>query len=83
MQVVRLDKIIELTLNGIITGNFKDGPWSYRLTSFAVMMPIYSCLLVTVGTIFGRHHYFRRFAVKMWARFLPKSVVRRLSGGSL
>ena len=37
----------------IRTGSFKDGPWSFRIVSLVVMMPVYSCLLVTVGTVFG------------------------------
>ena len=47
----------------------KDGPWSYRICSIVVMSPVYSTLLVVVGTIFGRHAYFRHFAVKMLSRF--------------
>jgi len=52
-----------------IKGSFKDGPWSYRISSLVIMTPIYSMLLVAVGTIFGRHAYFRHFAVKMISRF--------------
>lgn len=33
------------------------------------MTPLYSTLLVIVGTVFGRHAYFRHFAVKMFSRF--------------
>mmetsp|Transcript_25829 Transcript_25829/g.59460 ORF Transcript_25829/g.59460 Transcript_25829/m.59460 type:complete len:216 (-) Transcript_25829:432-1079(-) len=50
-------------------GSMKDGPWSYRLTSLVIMTPLYPLLLVTVGTIAGRHAYFRYFAVKMFSRF--------------
>lgn len=35
----------------------------------AKMTPVYSALLVVVGTIFGRHAYFRVFAVRMLSRF--------------
>mmetsp|Transcript_30732 Transcript_30732/g.29606 ORF Transcript_30732/g.29606 Transcript_30732/m.29606 type:complete len:190 (-) Transcript_30732:17-586(-) len=52
-----------------LEGSFKDGPWSYRICSLVIMSPIYSVLLVAVGTIFGRHFYFRHFAVKMVSRF--------------
>ncbi|KAG7364515.1 hypothetical protein IV203_037788 [Nitzschia inconspicua] len=52
-----------------LKGSLKDGPWSYRICSIVVMTPIYATLLVVVGTIFGRHHYFRHFSVKMWSRF--------------
>lgn len=50
-------------------GSMKDGPWSYRICSLVIMTPIYATLLVMVGTVFGRHHYFRHFSVKMWSRF--------------
>jgi hypothetical protein len=52
-----------------LKGSLKDGPWSYRICSIVVMTPIYATLLVVVGTIFGRHQYFRHFSVKMWSRF--------------
>lgn len=52
-----------------LQGSFKDGPWSYRICSVVIMTPIYSTLLVIVGTVFGRHAYFRHFAVKMFSRF--------------
>lgn len=52
-----------------LEGSFKDGPWSYRICSLVIMSPIYSVLLVVVGTVFGRHFYFRHFAVKMISRF--------------
>lgn len=50
-------------------GSMKEGPWSYRICSLVIMTPIYATLLVMVGTVFGRHHYFRHFSVKMWSRF--------------
>jgi hypothetical protein len=52
-----------------LKGSLKDGPWSYRICSLVIMTPIYATLLVLVGTVFGRHHYFRHFSVKMWSRF--------------
>eukprot|EP01116_Phalansterium_solitarium_P005014 TRINITY_DN16276_c0_g1_i1.p1 TRINITY_DN16276_c0_g1~~TRINITY_DN16276_c0_g1_i1.p1 ORF type:complete len:185 (-),score=0.56 TRINITY_DN16276_c0_g1_i1:161-715(-) len=61
-----------------LEGSLKEGPWSFRLAYLAIMTPVYSCMLVAVGTLFGRHAYFRRFAVKMWSRFLPESIRRKL-----
>lgn len=52
-----------------LEGSFRNGPWSYRICSLVIMTPIYATLLVCVGTIFGRHAYFRHFSVKMWSRF--------------
>jgi hypothetical protein len=54
-----------------IDGTFMDGPWSYRLVCLGVLMPAYSLMLVTFGTIAGRHHYFKRQALRMWGRLLP------------
>ena len=52
-----------------IKGSFRDGPWSYRICSLVIISPIYAALLVAVGTIFGRHAYFRHFSVKIFSRF--------------
>lgn len=52
-----------------LKGSMKEGPWSYRICSLIIMTPLYSAMLVCVGTVFGRHHYFRHFAVKMASRF--------------
>ena len=52
-----------------LQGSLKDGPWSYRICSIVVMTPIYATMLLVVGTLFGRHQYFRHFSVKMWSRF--------------
>mmetsp|Transcript_23963 Transcript_23963/g.36936 ORF Transcript_23963/g.36936 Transcript_23963/m.36936 type:complete len:192 (+) Transcript_23963:27-602(+) len=52
-----------------LKGSLKDGPWSYRICSIVIMTPIYATLLVVVGTVFGRHAYFRHFSVKMFSRF--------------
>jgi len=37
-----------------LEGNFKDGPWAYRISTLVIMSPLYSVLLVVVGTVFGR-----------------------------
>jgi len=52
-----------------LQGSMKDGPWSYRIASLVIMTPLYSILLVGVGTVFGRHFYFKHFSVKMLSRF--------------
>jgi hypothetical protein len=51
------------------------------------MAPVYAGLLIVVGTVFGRHAYFRRFAVKMAGRFgIPPELVdqnyKRFESGS-
>ena len=52
-----------------LRGTMKDGPWSYRIASLVIMTPLYAAMLVCVGTVFGRHAYFRHFSVKMFSRF--------------
>src|SRR3546814_9417513 len=42
-----------------VEGSWRDGPWSYRFGYLAVMTPAYSAVLITLGTIAGRHAYFR------------------------
>lgn len=54
-----------------IDGTLVDGPWAYRLVCIGVLMPCYSIMLVTFGTLFRRHHYFKRQALRMWGRILP------------
>lgn len=54
-----------------VQGSFTEGPWSYRLSYLLCSMPFYSCILVMVGTLFGRQVYFFNFARKMWSRFIP------------
>ncbi|ORY03259.1 hypothetical protein K493DRAFT_311768 [Basidiobolus meristosporus CBS 931.73] len=67
-------KIVRPVLkNGFgIEGSWKEGPWSYRGAYLATTLPLYSCVLVTVGTLFGRRPYFQRIALRMWGRFVPK-----------
>jgi hypothetical protein len=52
-----------------IKGSMKDGPWSYRICSLVLITPVYATLLVVVGTIFGRHAYFRHLSIKILSRF--------------
>jgi len=60
-----------------IEGSFKEGPNSYRLLCFAVCMPAYSLILLTVGTLAGRHHYFKNQVLKMWSRFDLRRYINR------
>ncbi|KAG5456386.1 MAG: hypothetical protein BJ554DRAFT_3887 [Olpidium bornovanus] len=52
-------------------GTFKEGPWSFRVAYILTTLPGYSMMLVTVGTLAGRHAYFRGVALKMWSRLVP------------
>jgi hypothetical protein len=63
-------KVRPIVSDGLgLKGSMKDGPWGYRICSITIMTPVYAALLVAVGTVFGRHAYFRFFAVKMFSRF--------------
>ena len=42
------------------------------------MSPIYATLLVTFGTIAGRHRFFANMAQKIFGRFLPSFVMRSI-----
>jgi hypothetical protein len=57
-----------------IDGTLWDGPWSYRIASFFIVTPIYACVLVTLGTLSGRHVFFANMARKIVSRFLPNSI---------
>lgn len=53
-----------------LEGSFFGGPLSYTLSHFLCTFPIYSIILISVGTIFGHGAYCRKIAWGMWGRFL-------------
>ena len=63
-----------------IEGSLREGPWSYRIASLFVVSPAYSVLLVTFGTLAGRHAYFGKFSSRILSRFGPpgRSIERAL-----
>ena len=61
-----------------IEGNWVEGPWSYRFLSFIIISPIYATILMTLGTLSGRHSFFANMSLKIWRRFLPASVSKRI-----
>ena len=59
-----------------LSGSLREGPWTYRICSIVIMTPVYCTMLVAVGTVFGRHSYFRHFAIKMISRFgIPPEMI--------
>jgi len=54
-----------------LEGSMREGPWSYRILSLGLLMPVYSMMLVCIGTLFGRHAYFKTVSLRIWGRFLP------------
>ena len=69
-----------LVLNGALNmeGGFASGPWAYRGVYVLVMPPLYSLMLIAVGTIFGKHLYFRGRVLKMWGRLLPLKGISKI-----
>ena len=63
-----------------LEGSMREGPWSYRITSLVAVSPIYATLLVTIGTVAGRHRFFAYMATKIFGRFLPSPVMTRIRG---
>lgn len=61
-----------------LEGNMKDGPWSYRILSLLIVSPIYSVVLITLGTLSGRHLFFANMGGKILKRFVPKKVGERI-----
>eukprot|EP00052_Salpingoeca_macrocollata_P017081 m.138272 g.138272 ORF g.138272 m.138272 type:complete len:156 (-) comp20259_c0_seq2:53-520(-) len=54
-----------------LEGTMVDGPWSYRIASVLFVTPVYSVILIVVGTLFGKHAFFLGQVRKIWARLLP------------
>ena len=61
-----------------IEGSMMEGPWSYRILSVLFVSPIYSVILITVGTLAGRHRYFSNMGLKILRRFVPEKVGEKL-----
>ena len=61
-----------------IEGSMIEGPWSYRISSIVLISPIYSVILISLGTLAGRHRFFSNMGVKILGRMLPPSLRQRL-----
>jgi hypothetical protein len=61
-----------------IVGTMQDGPWSYRILSVLLVSPVYATILLTLGTISGRHCFFANMVIKMFGRVMPKSLLNKL-----
>ena len=69
------------TDGSLFEGSMKEGPWSYRIGSLVIVSPIYSVVLLTVGTLAGRHRFFARMSYKIMGRFVPQFAMSHLSTG--
>mmetsp|Transcript_101861 Transcript_101861/g.180713 ORF Transcript_101861/g.180713 Transcript_101861/m.180713 type:complete len:183 (-) Transcript_101861:110-658(-) len=54
-----------------IEGSMREGPWSYRVGSLLTVSPVYAMVLITFGTLSGRHIYFANMGKKILGRFVP------------
>jgi hypothetical protein len=52
----------------MISGTYYDGPWSYRIISAIITIPIYYVLLFVIGTAFGQKTYFKSFINNQYTR---------------
>lgn len=62
-----------------LEGSLYEGPNSYRALSIVLVSPIYACMLVTFGTLSGRHSFFANMARKILGRFMPSSVLKKVT----
>ena len=52
-----------------IEGSMIDGPNSYRAVSLVTITPIYCTILLSLGTLAGRHVFFANQATRILSRF--------------
>ena len=72
----------QILLKGIfhLEGNVWSGPWSYRAVYLVLMLPFYSVTLLVVGTLLGKHAYFKLRLLRMWGLLMPRFIHRRIVG---
>ncbi|KAI9002391.1 hypothetical protein BC832DRAFT_541027 [Gaertneriomyces semiglobifer] len=66
-------KLVRPLLSSVfgLEGTMWDGPTVFRIAYFFTTFPVYSMILIAVGTLFGRGPYFKAIARRMWSRILP------------
>jgi hypothetical protein len=52
-------------------GSWRHGPNIWRLTYLVCTLPIYSTILVSLGTLVGQGPFFVAMTRRMYSRFLP------------
>jgi hypothetical protein len=76
-SVVIVRPFLEYTIG--LKGSLYEGPNSYRVLSILLVSPFYACLLVTFGTLSGRHSYFANMGRKTLGRFMPASLLKKVT----
>ncbi|CAM9264386.1 unnamed protein product, partial [Ectocarpus fasciculatus] len=61
-----------------IEGSMIEGPWTYRISSLILVSPVYALMLMTLGTLAGRHRFFAGMSYKILGRFFPKALLSRI-----
>jgi len=61
-----------------LNGDLWSGPWSYRFAHLMLILPLYSVTLVAVGTLLGKHAYFKQRVLRMWGCLLPRQIRGRI-----
>lgn len=61
-----------------LQGSMIEGPNSYRVASLLFVSPVYALIILTYGTLLGRHPYFARLSMKILGRFAPSSLIRKV-----
>lgn len=46
--------------------------WLFVILRLILIFPVYSLILIIVGTLFGQFQFFWAFEKKMFSRFIPK-----------
>ena len=60
-----------------LEGSLWSGPLSYQLGYLLLLMPLYSVILVTIGSLLGKHAYFRQRVLRMWGHVVPRGMRTR------
>ncbi|CAO3573853.1 unnamed protein product [Mortierella alpina] len=62
-----------------LSGSIIAGPWTFRIIYVILTLPIYSCMLLLVSSLFCRRLYFENLLIRMWGRLLPSCLINRCS----
>jgi hypothetical protein len=60
-----------------LDGSLWAGPWAYRFGYLLLVPPLYSAMLIGIGSLFGKHDYFKRRVLRMWSLLFLLPVWRR------
>ena len=73
---VAVIKPVVKTMTGL-DGSLLHGPISYQVACVFLLSPLYGVALLFFGTVFGRHLFFAKSAIRIIGRFMPGSFSKR------